>query len=154
MNKILTAIIILLLLVIGGGFYKFMIQGSTTESTDGRLAIQLNAGERDMVLGEMRAFLDTVQKIVKGVSEDDMKLVADSARKVGMSAQGDVPGSLVGKLPMKFKKLGFDTHTKFDQIALDASDMGDKDNMLIQLSVLMQNCVGCHAAYRIDLETK
>ncbi|MBT3202908.1 MAG: hypothetical protein HOM14_04485 [Gammaproteobacteria bacterium] len=152
MNKILTAIIILLLLVIGGGFYKFMIQGSTTESTDGRLAIQLNAGERDMVLGEMRAFLDTVQKIVKGVSEDDMKLVADSARKVGMSAQGDVPGSLVGKLPMKFKKLGFDTHTKFDQIALDASDMGDKDNMLIQLSVLMQNCVGCHAAYRIELE--
>jgi hypothetical protein len=151
-NKILTAIIILLLLVIGGGFYKFMIQGSTTESTDGRLAIQLNAGERDMVLGEMRAFLDTVQKIVKGVSEDDMKLVADSARKVGMSAQGDVPGSLVGKLPMKFKKLGFDTHTKFDQIALDASDMGDKDNMLIQLSVLMQNCVGCHAAYRIELE--
>jgi len=129
-----------------------MIQGSTTESTDGRLAIQLNAGERDMVLGEMRAFLDTVQKIVKGVSEDDMKLVADSARKVGMSAQGDVPGSLVGKLPMKFKKLGFDTHTKFDQIALDASDMGDKDNMLIQLSVLMQNCVGCHAAYRIELE--
>ena len=152
MNKILTVIIILLLLVIGGGFYKFMIQGSTTESTDGRLAIMLNAGERDMVLGEMRAFLDTAQKIVKGVSEDDMKQVADSARKVGMSAQGDVPGSLVGKLPMKFKKLGFDTHTKFDQIALDASDMGDKDDVLIQLSVLMQNCVGCHAAYRIDLE--
>ena len=152
MNKILTAIIILLLLVIGGGFYKFMIQGSTVESSDGRLAIQLNAGERDMVLAEMRAFLETVQNIVRGVTEDDMQFVAESARKVGMAAQGEVPGSLVGKLPIKFKKLGFDTHTKFDQLALDASDMGDKDNVLIQLSVLMQNCVGCHAAYRIDLE--
>ena len=153
MNKTCIGIIVILLLVIGGGFYKFMIQGSTMESSDGRLAIQMNAGERDIVLAEMRAFLETVQNIVQGITNDDMKLVAESARKVGKAAQGDVPGSLVGKLPMKFKKLGFDTHTRFDQLALDASDMGDKDTVLKQLETLMQNCVGCHAAYRIDLET-
>jgi len=153
-NKLCTGIIAILLLVIGAGFYKFMIQGSVTESSDGRLAIHMNAGERELVLSEMRSFLATVQSIVTGLTNDDMKQVAESARKVGMAAQGDVPGTLVAKLPIKFKKLGFDTHTKFDQLAMDASDMGDKDNVLIQLSVLMQNCVACHAAYRIELETK
>ena len=154
MNKTCIGIIIILLLVIGGGFYKFMIQGSTMESSDGRLAIQLNAGERDMVLGEMRAFLATVQQITKGIAQDDMKLVAESARKVGMAAQGEVPGSLVGKLPIEFKKLGFDTHTKFDLLAMDALDMGDANQISAQLATLMENCVACHAAYRIDLEAK
>jgi cytochrome c556 len=57
----------------------------------------------------------------------------------------------MGKLPMEFKQLGFDTHTKFDQLALDAEQMGDKDQVLEQVGKLMQNCVACHAAYRIDL---
>ena len=56
----------------------------------------------------------------------------------------------MGKLPMAFKQLGFDTHTKFDQLALDAEQMGDSGQTLEQLGVLMQNCVGCHAGYRID----
>ena len=152
MNKTCIGIIVLLLLVIGGGFYKFMIQGSVSESSDGRLAIHLNAGERDMVLGEMRSFLATVQQITKGIAEEDMKLVADAAKKVGMAAQGEVPGSLVGKLPLEFKKLGFDTHTKFDLLAMDALDMGDANQVSAQLATLMQNCVSCHATYRIELE--
>ena len=131
-----------------------MIQGSVSESSDGRLTIHMNAGERDIVLAEMRAFLETVQQITKGIAENDMNLVAESARKVGKKAQGDVPGTLIGKLPVVFKKLGFDTHTKFDLLAMDALDLGDANLVSAQLAILMQNCVGCHAAYRIDLETK
>ncbi|NOY15605.1 MAG: cytochrome c, partial [Gammaproteobacteria bacterium] len=56
-----------------------------------------------------------------------------------------------GKLPLAFKKLGFDTHAKFDQLAMDANDLGDRDHTLQQLSTLMENCVACHAAYRINL---
>ncbi|MCP4232923.1 MAG: hypothetical protein GY770_04950 [Aestuariibacter sp.] len=134
-----------------GGGYKFLIQGSVVESTDGRLSIQLNAAERNLVLGEMRAFLASAQQITQGISEDNMKLVAESARKVGHAAQAQVPGTLVGKLPVEFKRLGFDTHAQFDQLALDADDLGDSSYALIQLAALMQNCVACHAAYRIDL---
>ena len=47
-------------------------------------------------------------------------------------------------------ELGFDTHQRFDRLAMDAAELGDKMVALKQLSELMLNCVGCHAAYRID----
>ena len=141
----------LLLLVIAGGIYKFIFQGSASEGIDGRMAIHLNTGERDLVLAEMRAFLESIQQVTKGITADDMKLVAEYARKSGKAAQGAVPGTLVGKLPIQFKKLGFDTHAKFDQLALDAEEFGDSEHALSQLSLLMENCVGCHAAYRFDI---
>jgi hypothetical protein len=142
------------LLVIVGGVYKFIFQGSTSGIEDGRVTVDLNAGERDLVLMEMRQFLESVQKITTGIAGDDMKLVADYARKAGKAAQGAVPGTLIGKLPLGFKKLGSDTHKKFDQLALDAEEFGDGDHALSQLSVLMQNCVGCHAAYRFTVSSE
>ena len=149
-NKCLV-IIALLLFIIAGGTYKFLFQGSVAESTDGRMSIRLDAGERDLVLTEMRQFLESIQKITEGIIEDDMNLVAEYARNSGRAAQGAVPGTLVGKLPMQFKKLGSDTHAKFDQLALDAEEFGDGGHVLSQLSTLMQNCTGCHAAYRFDI---
>ena len=151
MSKICPTIIVLLLIVIAGGVYKFIFQGSITDGTDGRIAIHLDAGERDLVLAEMRAFLTSVQQITKGISENDMTLVAEYSRKVGKAAQGEVPGTLMGKLPLQFKRLGSATHAGFDQLALDAEDLGDSQYALSQLSVLMQNCTACHAAYRFDI---
>ena len=151
MNKKCLTITVILLSIIAAGFYKFILQGSTAESDDGRTAILLDAGERNLVLAEMRAFLTSVQKINQGVAEDNMELVAEYARKSGKAAQGEVPGTLVGKLPLQFKKLGGDTHAKFDQLAMDADDLGDRDQALEQLSTLMENCVACHATYRIDI---
>jgi len=151
MNKQCFAIISILLLVIAGGFYKFILQGSIIEASDGRTTILLDSNERDIVLAEMRAFLTSVQQITKGISENDMKLVAEYARKSGKSAQAEVPGTLIGKLPLQFKKLGGDTHKKFDQLAMDAEDLEDGEHALEQLSALMQNCVSCHATYRIDI---
>lgn len=146
--------VVLLGLVTTGMAYKFIIQGSVAPSSDGRTALLLEEGERDLVLAEMRAFLDSVQKITNGISKGDMKLVIESSRSVGLAAQQAVPGSLMGKLPVEFKKLGFDTHEKFDQLALDAEQLGDEKHILEQLSILMQNCVGCHAGYRIDVVSK
>lgn len=73
------------------------------------------------------------------------------ARKSGKAAQSAVPGTLVGKLPMQFKQSGSDTHARFDQLALDAEEFGDGGHVLSQLATLLQNCVSCHAAYRIDI---
>ena len=154
MNKKCSGIIALLLLVIAGGVYKFIFQGSISGSEDGRVTVDLNADERDLVLTEMRQFLESVQKITTGIAGDDMELVTEYARKAGKAAQGAVPGTLVGKLPLGFKKLGSDTHKKFDQLALDAEEFGDGDHVLAQLSVLMQNCVSCHAAYRFNISNE
>lgn len=150
MCKICWIMVAVLVLVTGGMAYKFIVQGSVEQGTDGRSAIQLNPGEKDMVLAEMRAFLQAVQSITVGLSNDDMENVVKSARSVGMAAQQDVPGTLIGKLPLAFKKLGFDTHSKFDMLALNAEQFGDPVDTLKELSVLMENCVACHAAYRLD----
>ena len=154
MNKKCSGIIVLLLLVIAGGVYKFIFQGSVSGHTDGRIAVHLDAGERDLVLAEMRGFLESVQKISMGISGNDMELVAEYARKSGMAATDGMPGTLVGKLPLGFKKLGPDTHKKFDRLALDAEEFGDGDHALSQLSALLQNCVDCHAAYRFTVSNE
>ena len=133
--------------------YKFIIQGDVEKIDDNRIAIQLTNGERDLVLSEMRIFLQSIQQITSGVSTDDMSLVADSARQSGANAQMAVPGTLIGKLPIGFKKLGFDTHAKFDELALDAEQLGDGSHTLSQLNALLENCVSCHATYKFEIGT-
>jgi len=154
MNKLSTAIIALLLLVIAAGAYKFTSPTDIIQSTDGRTAIPLKAEERDLVLAEMRGFLQTVQQINTGISKDDMKMVAEAAKKMGAAAKNEVPSTLAAKLPMDFKKLAFDTHKKFDQLALDAKDLEDGMQSLSQVATLMENCVACHKAFRFDVSVK
>lgn len=151
MNKKCLSIVTVLLLVISTGVYKFIFQGSVSKSSDERTAILLNVDERALVLNEMRAFLTSVQQISLGLSRNDMTLVADSARKSGKAAQAEMPGTLVAKLPLQFKKLGSDTHRKFDQLAMDAEDLEDESHAMEQLSTLLTNCVNCHASYRINI---
>ena len=142
--------VVILAVLLLGTIYKFVIEGSTRQSTDNRLAIQVTAGEKDMVLAEMRAFLASVQQITQGVSSKDMQLIATSARTVGLAAQQGMPGSLMGKLPLEFKQLGRNTHEQFDLLALDAEQLEDAEHSLSQLGALMQNCVACHATYRLE----
>ena len=143
----ISGLLLLLLLAVS---YKFIFSGSVTPASDGRQAIVLEESERDLVLAEMRTFLTSVQAITKGVSEEDMSQVIKAARQVGAQAQAEVPGSLVGKLPLAFKRLGFDTHKKFDMLALDAEALGDPQHTLQQLAELMNNCVACHSTYRFS----
>lgn len=154
MNKPALIIIVVLLAITAFGGYKFIIQGSTTTSVDGRITILMTDAEKDLILEEMRGFLAATQQIIAAVAADDLEKAAIAAKKVGRAAQAEVPGTLMGKLPIAFKKLGFDTHTKFDQLALDAESLEDGNYTLEQLSALMQNCVGCHSAYRLEVEKK
>ena len=151
MNKISWALAVLFGFTTALMTYLFVFSGNAEKSTDGRLAISLTVDERDLVLGEMNAFLAHTQQIIKGIAEDDLAMSARAANQVGRAAQQGMPGTLVGKLPMEFKKLGFDTHARFSQLALDAEQLGDKAHTLEQLSVLMENCVACHQTYKFTL---
>jgi hypothetical protein len=152
MCKLCWGLLLVLLLFVAAGAYKFIVQGSVTPSSDERTAILLSDGERNLVLTEMRDFLLSVQQITRAAVKDDMQAVAQAAHRVGRAAQGEVPLTLVAKLPMGFKKLGFETHGKFDQLALDAEQLGDRDHILEQMAALMDNCVGCHAGFKLVTE--
>lgn len=144
-------VVMVLGLLCAGIVYKFAIQGRVAPGTDGRTAILLEPAERDVVLSEMRVFLESVQQITAGIAGDDLATIAPAARRSGRAAAQGVPGALMGKLPLAFKQLGLDTHTRFDELALDAEQLGDRDHALSQLGTLLQNCVACHAAYRFDV---
>lgn len=141
-----------LVLVLGAVGYKILLKGETRPAMDGRTTILLSPAERDLVLAEMRAFLKAVQTISLAVSNDDSPAAAAAARAVGAVAADEVPLSLMAKLPIGFKQLGLATHRAFDQLALDAEDLGDAEHTQAQLAQLLGNCVGCHAAFRFDLE--
>lgn len=144
----ITAVLALMLAFVG---FKF-VTGSVETADDGRTAILMTAAERDMVLDEMRTFLEGVQTIVEAIAEDDMTTVAATATSVGMAATGGEPAALIAKLPLEFKSLGMGTHKAFDDLAMEATDMGDGKIVLSQLGELMLRCTSCHAGYRFDVE--
>ncbi len=141
-----------LLAVIAALVYMFVIRGAVEEADDGRTAILLSAGERNLVLAEMRSFLESVQEIIDAAAENDMQTIAKSAHVMGMANAKLVPASLLGKLPLEFKKLGMATHQAFDDIAMEAKDMGDSALIIKKLGSMLQNCTTCHSAYRLEAE--
>lgn len=128
----------------------FSVQVNAAGAQDSRSSIALSEDERQGVLREMRLFLQSVQQIVAGISNDDMQQVMTAARLSGRKAQAAVPKTLAAKLPDEFRQLGFDTHARFDQLAMDADQLGDRDHALSQLNSILHNCVACHAAFRFE----
>ena len=147
--KVLWFIIILLLAIILLMAKMFLLSGSTITSSDERTAIVLLDGERDIVLGEMREFLEAVQIITTAAAEDDMETLAKTARTVGSASIGGVPTTLMGKLPLEFKTLGFETHSLFDDLAQTAEDGGDTKALMGSLGDLLLNCTSCHSGYKL-----
>ena len=133
--------------------YMFVIRGRVAESSDGRTAIILEQGERDLVLEEMRGFLEGVQTITQGLAENDMKSIAEAAKKIGLANAGGVSVSLMAKLPLEFKTLGMATHKAFDALSMEAQDLGETKAVLAQMAELTNNCTTCHSTYRIDSES-
>lgn len=146
--KILWSVIILLLLTLASIGYK-LVQGEVAPSEDTRIAVKLSKDERNFVLAEMRSFLITAQGVSEAITNKDLKLVAKLASGAGMQADKNTPGSLLSKIPLAMKALGFDTHHKFDQIASDAVQVNEPIHSRNQLDTLMKNCIACHASFKI-----
>lgn len=146
--KVLWTIIILLL-ALSGFLIKTFVSGNVVASNDGRINVVLTKDERNLILTEMRNFLISVQGVSQAITENDMEKVADLAHKAGMIAEKGTPGSLLQKIPLEMKKLGFGTRSKFDEISATAKTTKNPMVVRKQLDALMQNCIACHAIYRL-----
>lgn len=122
---------------------------AATTPKDERHVITLTAEERDFVLAEMRNFLDSVHGIVDAVASGRPGDAANAARRSGMHVMRKAPQSMMGKMPMEFRKLGMDTHQRFAAIAEEATAMADDKKILKQLADMLANCGACHQGYRI-----
>jgi hypothetical protein len=144
---------LLLGVVIAVAIAIFLVAGGhkTTTATDGRQAITLEPHQRDLVLAEMRTFVDSLREITQALGSNDSELFQKAALKVGLEAQEGVPLDLMKALPLPFKKLGMDTHKKFDILASHSREGASNEELLLELSQLMNNCVACHAAFQLQL---
>jgi cytochrome c556 len=101
----------------------------------------------------MRGFLEAVQSITKGIANEDMTMVATNASAVGVALTRNASPALMAKLPLDFKKLGFATHSAFDDLAQEATDMGNAKVISAKLGELLGRCTSCHAGYRFYIES-
>lgn len=123
---------------------------------DDRIAIMLTDDEVAFIRREMRGLLESVRDILEGASAGDRARIVAAGRRAGMNGPESehIPKSLAPKLPQDFKKLGLATHRGFDQIAQAAENSGALDTTPKQLAALMENCVSCHATWRVVGPTK
>lgn len=146
--RICWTLFVLLALVLGFVAYR-LVTGKVKPTEDGRVGVVLSKDERNMVLGEMRAWLANTQGIVAAANRGDLAGAARLARASGMAAEAGTPASLLLKIPAEMKVLGFGTRRKFDALAADAEKTKDARRVLADLSDAMGNCVACHATYRL-----
>jgi len=146
--KVLWIIIILLLALTGFLINKF-VSGSVEPNDDGRTNVVLTKDERNLILEEMRAFLVSVQGVSQAITENDMDKVAELAHKAGMAAEEGTPGSLLQKIPLSMKTMGFGVRGQFDEISETAKTSKDPKEARKQLDALMQTCIACHMVYRL-----
>ena len=143
--------VVLLLVVLGLGY--FVLKPSNVEvSADGRTLVLLTPGERDMVLGEMRGMLETVQAIVEGASGGELMATSLVATEAGIKGAVEANAALIGRVPVEFMALGMDTHRAFDALAETAQGTDDPLLVLSELSEIMNRCTACHASYRLGIE--
>jgi hypothetical protein len=149
-NKIASIALLLWILTIAV-FAWFFIRGSTTSGTDGRTAVVLQIGERDLILSEMRGLLSATQGILEGVNQSDMQRVIKASSAAGMIVAADASPVLMAKLPIALKTLGMSVHRDMDAIAKAAESKTPAPEILKMLSNTLTKCVACHSAWQLKV---
>ena len=121
---------------------------------DGRQPLVLSAAEADYVRAGMREHVVDVQALLAGLAVHDLEGALRAARSAGtraLEADPTRPPGLGPKLPPVWKELLQARMRGFDQVARDVAGQVDTPRTLQDLSVAMSACVGCHAAFMLEV---
>lgn len=133
----------------------FFVMGWTKPGTDGRTEIVLAAGERDLVLGEIRQLLKALHGIVSGLGGQDQpadrQQMEQAARAAGMGMAADVNPALMAKLPLAFKQMGMSIHRDMDALADAVVQKESSQEILRRLSSMTARCTTCHDMFRFSV---
>ena len=105
-------------------------------------------------MGNMRDHLLALQTITQQLSTQQYDAAADTAEeRLGMSSMDSHGASHMGKfMPEEMRAIGTEMHraaSRFAVTARDAAVDGGLEKAFGALSKVMQQCVACHAAYKI-----
>ena len=125
------------------------------KSHDGRYSLGLNAEEKVEFLSEMRQMLTSIQQIMLGIGTGNKEMIINAARYSGNRMARATPQSVKDKTPSSFERIGGPTHMMFEELivnaeAADETDIEDMKDLAELTGVLMQNCLACHAAFKVE----
>lgn len=127
----------------------FAAHGFAEEPADARQTLALSGSERDWVLGDMRGHLAAITAVVSALSQGDFETARKAATENGMIGLAYVPKTIPAKTSDIWKEWMRNLHMGFDAVADGLAKHETEQQVLRRVGGLMQNCVACHATYRI-----
>jgi len=121
---------------------------------DARQLVNLPEPMRVHMIANMRDHLVSLKEINIALSQNDFDKAANIAEKrLGMSSL-EVHGAahIAPYMPRAMQEIGTQMHRAASQFAVAAQNVGVSDDLrpaLAALGAVMQQCVACHAAYRL-----
>lgn len=121
---------------------------------DPRQHVELPPPMRKHMLANMRDHLAAIETISRLLAEGRYGEAADTAEsRLGMSAMAAHGGQhMAPHMPEGMRAIGSAMHRAASRLAVAARDAevrGDLAGALTGLADVMQQCVACHAAYRV-----
>ena len=118
---------------------------------DPRTPVPVSAETRQLVLQEMRGFVEALAGITGALARGEVAAVADLAQPHGMQAMQAFPRQNMREMPEPFRALGRAVHQDFDRLATDARAGVTVGEARATVSQALAKCSGCHVAYRLEV---
>ncbi len=119
---------------------------------DVRITVKYAPDLKDLVLSEMRDYLEVISEIQQGIAEDNPEKIYNAALRQGQASIDETPARLLKLSPIPCKKMGFAGHDLFQAIADSVKTNYNPKTTIKQMAALTNNCIACHRTYKIVSE--
>lgn len=131
------------------------LSAATADTGDQREKVNLPAPMNQHMLANMRDHLAVITEILQALAAGKSDWAADIAEKrIGMSSLASHGAAhLAPHMPKPMQQIGTAMHRAASQFALVAKEVavdGDTGRAVGALAKVTQQCVACHAAYRLN----
>ncbi|MBT3309711.1 MAG: hypothetical protein HOL04_11525 [Gammaproteobacteria bacterium] len=122
---------------------------SAPAQIDARENLGFTDAEKVEFLSEMRQMLVSIQGVISGIAEENPEKIIQAAKYSGNRMARNTPMSIKRKTSASFKQIGGPTHMMFEELAIRA-ETDDMQTLTEFTGELMQQCVACHAIYKVN----
>ena len=154
MKKILIITNVILLSLTLGLAYILLFTGTELVKlpNDTRTTVKYAPDLRELVMSEMRDYVVIMADIQQGIADNDPQKIYEAASRQGQASIDDTPARLLKLSPLACKQMGFRGHHLFQAIADSARVNYNPQTTIKQMAELSNNCVACHATYKVVAE--
>ncbi len=119
---------------------------------DNRITVKYEPDLHELVLDEMRDYLEVINEIQQGLAENNSQKIVTAATRQGQVSLEATPVRLLKLSPLACKTMGFKGHNIFQAIADSARINFNRTTTINQLAELTNNCIACHRTYKLEMD--